>query len=637
MRLTRLSLICALGACGGSSPSGPTASFGVPGGPHPPADFYDLPFPNDLRMAGGHVDMSAYPTVNAILNDYNAAISAALDGFGTNAAVVTRFEEPIDPTTLPKTPQDSVADGASVYLVDVDPASPDLGKKWPIILRFEPQHGQTIGTNWLSALPYPGWPLDEGTTYALVVTDRVHSADGTALAPAPDFETIAGTAVPGNAALASAQSTYAKLWTYLDQPGGDERVDVVTAAVFTTQHATAVMPLLRKKVWSMAAPSPTTLARTSANATYIQYDGTFPGPNFQAGDAPYGSSGGQIELGTDGLPIVQHMENLRFAITIPVGTKPTTGWPLVIYAHGTGGDYHSFINDGTAGRLAAQGLAVISMDQVLNSVRDPGGNPDFDFFNIENPQAARCNTNQGGADDFSLLRLGTGIDYVDPQGGVLTFDANKVFFFGHSQGGLTGPSFLVAEPMVKGAVLSGAGADLYLSMLTKTMPVNVASIVATIIRDPNIDENDPILAILQMWIEQSDPANYGPYLARHPMMDPNGSAPMAPKAIYQSEGFVDSFAPPPTIEAFATSIGGNQVDPTIKTIDGLTTLRSRPVLTAPVTNNLDGTTVVLLQYNAAQNDDGHFVVFDVPAAQQQSAQFLGSLSTTGTATLVKVN
>ena len=632
MRLTRLLLVCALGACGGGSSSGPTASFAVPGGPHPPADFYDLPFPNDLRMTSGHVDMSAYPTVNAILNDYNAAISGALDGFGTNAAVVTRFDAPLDPTSLPKTPQDSVADGASVYLVDIDPASPDVGQKWPVVIRFETQHGQTIGPNWLSALPYPGFPLDEGTTYALVVTDRVRSADGTALAPAPDFEEIAATSAPSDPALAAAQTTYAKLWTYLDQPGGDERADVVTAAVFTTQHATAIMPLLRKKVWAMAAPAPETLALTTTNTLYAQYDGVFPGPNFQQGAAPYGSTGGQIELGSDGLPVVDHMEDLRFAMTVPLGTKPATGWPLVIYAHGTGGDYHSFLNDGTAGRLAAQGLAVISMDQVLNSVRDPGGNPDFDFFNIENPQAARCNTNQGGADDFSLLRLALGIDFDG-----VTFDPDKVYFFGHSQGGLTGPSFLVAEPMVKGAVLSGAGADLYLSMLTKTMPVDIASIVQTVIRDPNIDENDPILAILQMWIEQSDPANYGPYLARHPMMDPSGTGPMAPKAIFQSEGFVDSYAPPPTIEAFATSIGGNQVEPTIKTIDGLTTLRNRPVLTAPVMDNLDGTSVVLLQYNAAPNDDGHFVVFDVPAAQQQSAQFLGTLAATGTATLVKVN
>jgi predicted esterase len=579
-------------------------------------------------MANGHVDLTAYPTSNAILNDYIAAIDAGLDGFGTNAAIVTRFEEPIDPMTMPASPAASIMDGASVYLVDVDAASPDYGKKWPLVMRFEPRKGATIGTNWMSALPYPGFPLDEGTTYALVITDRLHSADGTPLAASPDWDAIAGTSAPSDPALAAAQTAYAKLWTYLDQPGGDERADVVSASVFTTQRPTAIMPLLREKVWSLPAPTATMLGKTTTTADYVQYDGTFPGPNFQAGTAPYSSDGGQIELGNDGLPIVQHTESLRFAMTVPVGTKPATGWPLVIYAHGTGGSYHSFINDGTATRLAQQGLAVISMDQVLNAVRDPANNPDFDFFNVQNPQAARCNTVQGGADDFSLLRLALGIDFDG-----VTFDPDRYYFFGHSQGGLTGPPFLAAEPRVKGAVLSGAGAVLYLSLLTKTKPVDVASIVATAIRDPDLDENDPILAILQMWIEQSDPANYGPHLVRSPLANPDGQGPMAPKPIYQSEGFDDSYAPPPTIEAFATSIGGAQVMPTITTVQGLA-LRGQQVLDAPVTDNLDGATTVLLQYHQASGSDGHFVVFDVPAAEQQSSQFLGTLAKTGTATLV---
>ncbi|HTJ44869.1 MAG TPA: alpha/beta hydrolase [Kofleriaceae bacterium] len=620
MRLTRLAVVCALGACGTSS--SPTAPFAVPGGPHPPADFYDLPFPNDLRMKDGKVDMSAYPTPNAILNTYNAAISAELDGFGTNAAIVTRFDDPPDVSTLPQSPADSRADTASVYLVNIEPTSPDYGVKWPLVIRFEPRKGQTIGTNWLSALPYPGFPMDEGQTYALVITNRLHADGGAPYVASSDFEAIRGASAPSDPFLASAQATYAKLWTYLDQPGGDERADVVSAAVFTTQHVTNMIAMMRQKVQAMPAPVPSTLAKTGTSGNYVQYDGVFDGPNFQAGDAPYSTEGGQIELGTDGLPVVSHTEHLRFAFTVPNGTKPAKGWPVVIYAHGTGGNYHSFIGEGVATRLADQGLAVISMDQVLNSVRDPGNNPDFDFFNVQNPQAARNNTLQGAADDFSLLRLAKGIDFDN-----VTFDPDRIYFFGHSQGGLTGPPFLSAEPEVKGAVLSGAGAVLYLSLLTKTEPVDIASIVASAVRDPNLDENDPILAILQMWIERSDPANYGAQLARRPR---DG---MAPKPIFQSEGFVDSYAPPPTIEAFAVSIGGNQVLPTKTTIDGLS-LRDRPVLTAPVMNNLNGVTVVLLQYDQAGANDGHFVIFDVPAAETQSSQFLGTLSATGTATLV---
>jgi hypothetical protein len=64
------------------------------------------------------------------------------------------------------------------------------------------------------------------------------------------------------------------------------------------------------------------------------------------------------------------------------------------------------------------------------------------------------------------------------------------------------------------------------------------------------------------------------------------------------------------------------------------TLRGRSVIDAPVKDNLDGTTGVLVQYTAHAGSDGHYVVFDVPAAMIQSRKFLGTLATDGDATLV---
>jgi len=76
---------------------------------------------------------------------------------------------------------------------------------------------------------------------------------------------------------------------------------------------------------------------------------------------------------------LQMPQNTFLAVTI-------MNSPIVLYAHGTGGSFHSYINDGTATRLAAQGLAVISIDQVLHGPRNPNGNPELDFFNFLNPK-----------------------------------------------------------------------------------------------------------------------------------------------------------------------------------------------------------------------------------------------------------
>lgn len=634
--MNRLILLSALApACVVVEESPTTALHTVPrgGALAADADFFALPFPHDFWRRDGALDLSLYPRDIPLIEDYLTVIPQRLDGFGQNAAIFVRFDGAIDPATLPATPAAAREDGASVYLVDVDPASPARGVRWPLKFRFEPLPGETIGPNWLAALPYPGFPLADGRTYALVVTTRVAGGDGAPVRASDDWRAITGDVALDDPDLARAQAAVAPLVAWLDEAGGDERADVVAAAVFTTQTSTALMPKLRERVWALPAPVIRDLARTETGEDYLVFEGVFDAPNFQTGEVPYLREGGEIVLGADGLPEVQRTEALRVAFTLPRGTIPANGWPVALYAHGTGGGYRSFIHDGTARRLAAHGIAVISIDQVLHGPRNPGNSPEVSFFNFQNPLAARDNAVQGAADDFSLVRLVDGIA-LDESGtktepGVrIDFDSDKLYFFGHSQGGLTGPPFVAFEPMVDGAVLSGAGGLIYLSMLHKTAPVDITALVSAVIRDVPLDEFNPTLALVQTWIERSDPVNYGPLLAREP---PAG---IPPKHVYQSEGLVDDYTPPISIEALATSIGGHPVGPVLQSIDGLA-LRGRDVLAAPVTGNVDGATVVLLQYEEVAGSDGHFVVFDVPAAEAQSAAFLGTLAATGEATLVE--
>jgi hypothetical protein len=137
-----------------------------------------------------------------------------------------------------------------------------------------------------------------------------------------------------------------------------------------------------------------------------------------------------------------------------------------------------------------------------------------------------------------------------------------------------------------------------------------------------------VLALVQMFIEPGDPVNYGPALVRAPL--PGVGA----KHVYQSEGFVDHFAPDDGIEAFGVSMGLVPVLPLLHDVPGFA-LRGIAGAAPPISSNLSGTTAVFAQYDAGPGPgEGHFVVFDVTAAQRQSAQFLGTLARQGTATLV---
>lgn len=610
----RATILLTLVAC--SDPPA-TALFALPG--DAPEDFYALPFPNDLRReADGTIDLSAFPTNSLIAEQYRAAADT-LDGFGLNQAIFARFSAAFD-AELPD-PAASITERASVYLVNVDPDSPARGERTPIAVRFREEPTRTLQGNHLVARPYPGFGLAERTTYALVITKRVGNVEA-----APAFAALFGSG--GDAKTVEARAVYEPLLAYLDEPGGDDREDVVSAAVFTTQRVLDVVPALRKGVLAAAAPVATDIAvnTNASNAAVTVFEGAYTAPNFQSGDVPYRNApSGRIELAGD-VAVVQRMEPVRFGLSVPAGAVPASGFPIAIYSHGTGGDHLSFVEDGTAAALAAQGIAVISTDQVLHGPRNPGGDAQIDFFNFANPYAMRDNALQGTADAFAQLRLVQGMQFSDA-GRTIRFDATRVYFFGHSQGGLTGPGFVAFEPAVSGAVFSGTGGLLYLGLLYKTKPLDVTMLLQTFLRDDPVDEDNPSLAMLQMWVERADGANYAPLMVRAPLG--------APKHIFQTEGFTDTYTPNPSIEAFAVAIGGDIVQlPDAKELPGLA-LRGRSVKPAPIAANVNGATAALAQYKQRQGSDGHFVVFDIATAERQAASFLGTLARTGTATVVE--
>lgn len=653
MRTHRLLVLVALGgsACSSSGaarlpdagadaapePVPATALFEVPRDAPPPSGFYALPYPTDLRLDGaGRIDLADHPQPNAILADYLATIAEEQRYFGLSSAIYVRFDAPLDPDSLPETAAQTFSPSASVYLVDVDPSSPERGKRVPLRVRFQPRGGEVIGDNWLAALPYPGFVLAERRTYALVVSDRVRGLDGTPVRRPADFAAIAASEVPADAALARAQEVHQPLWEWLDLPGEDERADVVVATVFTTQDATSLLGRVREVIWEQTPVPVATSMQWSKNlGPFALYEGTFESPRFQAGRHPYRqpSDGGSIAVGVDGRPEVQSMDELRFALTVPQDRPPPTGWPVALYAHGTGGDFQTFVRNGTARRLAEQGIACLSIDQLMHGDRQPAGlASDLAFFNYQNPRAARGNVLQSALDDFQLLRLALAFDYVErrPGGRVVRFDPERIYFFGHSQGSVTGVPFVASEPLVQGAVFSGAGGLLYLTMLHKTRPVDVSAMLGLLIRDTPLDEFHPVLALLQAYFDPADGISYARKLVHEP---PEG---MAPKHVFQLEGLVDRYTPVPTIEALATAMQLDLVEPELAPIEGLA-LRARQVLRAPVDGNAGGVTAVLAQYQERDGSDGHFVAFDVPAAMRQSVQFLATLAHAGSATVVALD
>ncbi len=634
--LARATLLAALCAGCSDEPGDvpavrPSALFEVPGlEPGSDGGFYALPFPNDLRVrADGTVDLDDWPRLNTLIERWADIIGEQQRGFGVSSPVYFRLSTAIEPGSLPASPDQSSTDEAAAYLVNVDGASPHQGERVPVLWRFESEADKTIGPNWLALMPYPGFPLREATTYAAVLTTRLLASDGHPLVPSSDFGAIAAATAPSEPHLLAAQQAYEPLFRWLDEPGGDERADVVAAAVFTTQRCSPLMGKLREAAASLPAPEVTELSGPlGSTSPYHLFEGSYTAPNFIAGEVPYmhPNDGGDVQLGDDGMPIVQRMEPMRFALAVPPGDAPSSGWPLVLFAHGTGGDYLSFVNSGVADALTARGLAVVGIDQVLHGPRSDGTKEQLTFFNVENPKSARDSWLQGAVDNVSLARAMLTLhgEAIGSQA-TAALDEDRILFMGHSQGGLTGVPFLAHDPIVKGAVLSGSYAVSSLAFAKRTDSQSSA-LIRLVLQDPELDEFSPVLAMMQMWVDRSDSACHGSLLR-----EATGAG--GRKSLFLSEGFDDPYSSQEGIEALGTALGLDQVDPIVRPVEGLA-LRGSQVLQPPVSDNRDGTTAVLLQYREGPERNGHFVLFDLPEATKQYAEFLRTVAYEGVGTVV---
>ena len=607
--------------------------------------FFDLPFPSDLRRTPeGTVDLSGFPNPrnNRIITRYVEAMARRLDGFATNGASYARFSEAVDPSSLPSTPEASTEGDASVFLMDVDRESPALGARHPLVLHYQACQTRYWPAYTVASRPVYGLPLASGRRYALVVTDRVRPAAGGAFARDADFEALVEGS--GDAAVTAAAATYGDVFTVL----GDHGVamdEVLAVSVFTTQDA--IGELLAIRDWMIAEYPAPALIEGSARAVrdapaLTELTGHYgPSPIFQEGEVPYTPEGGALEADEDGVPTVHGEFQARFTLTVPTSDMPESGYPIVLYAHGTGGDHRSFVADDTGALLATRGIAAMGVDQIHHGERNPGGgDPSTLFFNFTNPDAARDNNRQSALDVVQQARLVAALTFptelIERGGMPVRFDASRILFMGHSQGGLNGPIFLAIDDASRGGVLSAASGVLTPSLIHKLEPVAIPQLVATLLGLPgspwqealareSFNEEHPIATLLQTWIEAADGSNYAHLIARAPRIGPDGLA-FAPKSVLMTEGLMDEYTPPVSIEALAAAMGAPLVAPVHQPVDGLRLL-GLEVFSAPATANVAGgmATMGLLQFP----NDGHFAVFDNDAASAQAFGFLASLSEGG--------
>jgi len=408
----------------------------------------------------------------------------------------------------------------------------------------------------------------------------------------------------------------------LQGPTGRTLDRVAFASVFTTQDPNDEMARMADRTHH-GLPMPVLdqkLTRIFNSHRYTAWMGRLHVPNWQQGEYPYLIDGGGFAFDEDGWPELAGWSDIEFVLSVPPDDPPEGGWPVVIWMDGTGSDATTFADENTSSEpaavLAKAGLAGLSISLPFHGDRNTGGDPSLLSFNYSNPEAGRANFRQAALEQVYLADLlsahahhftGDGLDF--------TVDPDRIAYMGHSHGAEIGS---LAVPFFAGSarsvVLSGAGGGLALSVVYRDAgDFDIQSLLESTFEFDDgevLDETHPLVGMIQLVSEVTDPLNYAPYWW-HTAPRWEGQ----PTSVLQFEGLEDIYTPPLANEALAGAAHTPILEPVgeLSTVQDLAGEEPQPTPCQGNRTGWDGTAVTagLAQYT----DQGHFVVFyDADAA-----------------------
>lgn len=587
-----------LAACGGSSDSDRAV-------PTPPATGPDgspvtgvltaqfdagagvIPFPNNLLLQGT-TDLTLNIPVEDPTDFGNPQVALnSLDGFSTIAPWTTTFSAPIYP--------DSVVPGSSVRVYEVSLVQGNIavtgvnrelvpGQDYVATVAGTDPSGQTLAI-------VPLRPLQQMTAYMAVITDDVADMSGNPASPSQQYFLAKRTEplvdAEGNSTEpllddASAQQLEGLRQVVSSQEAaaaseGVDRDSIVLSWTMTTQSIQPVLGALA----STAGPASYNLAPTGMTTgqlipgspgiadvmigtiTLPYYLGVPSSDNptapltqfWQAEPGAYVPPFDQFGLNPESthvtvanpFPVVRDEQTVPILLAVPNEnsgqTRPSSGWPVLIYQHGITGNRSQML--ALADTMASQGIATIAMDMPLHGITqtdptDPGqplaalhvgntpfgqianertfdldldgdGQPDSSgsyFINLQSLLTSRDNLRQSQADLFTLARTIPTMDFTGD--GVTDFDGSSISLAGLSLGAMAGIPFMALEPTVNNGVYSAPGGGIVNFMVASE---SFGPVIVGGLQEAGVEPGSPdfyqFLLAAQTVIDSGDPINWG--------------------------------------------------------------------------------------------------------------------------------
>lgn len=616
------------------------------------AGFFDAPFPVEhMRRQDDTIRYGLLPNPknNPFAQIYIHQADRETNGFSRMGAVYLPFDGPIDAEGLPKTPAESLREGARVILVNVDRTSSRYAERIPILTRWQEEPTVYVPDNLLMLLPYQGISLAPEALYAAVVLASLGGRDGRALGPAEALVAMREGDVPDGEHGPLDAAAFEHLWAYCDDVD-IPRSQVAAATVFRTGEFVSETKALCDATAALPDPIPYDLTLLKEYENYYIVAGMMVMPIWQDGVRPYYWGGGRIHF-VGGKPVLQWHEEIRFAVSVPKRTMPAAGFPLLFFGNGHNQSYLQVFNsnkepghggvpgDGPAWQFAHRGIACLDIEAAMTCPRVPEG----EFFNFINMVAFRDNIRQASSEFTTLIKMARNlyipsdlVPMTDTGGRDVRYDDGDFYFWGHSTGATFGHMLLAMEPGLRAGMVSGAGVSWAYNLAMKEAPFHIEPVFRLISGADEIHAFHPFALIFQNVCDPAEAAYYAHYWLHHPVMENRPVNALIMMGIY------DLFFPPVMIDGLIAASGTDLAGPLerLETLDALE-LSGRAHLALPVGGNIltggKSSTGLALQYTLPDDVDGHGAPFYYPEAKYQYTCFFAGLAETGTATVPERN
>ncbi|MCB1152806.1 hypothetical protein KDL45_04085, partial [bacterium] len=239
------------------------------------AGFFDAPFPIEhMRRADGTVRYAGFPNPedNAVLDLYLRQADGMTQGFSRAGSIYLPFEGAIDTSTLPSEFPDSLSEGATIFLVNVQSDSARYGERLAFTAVFQDTAVTHIPKNVLKILPFQGTPMEPEAMYAAVVLATQNDATGKPLAPSIALQTMRDGGIPAGKYGELNAEAFGYLWDYCEDFDIDP-TRIAAATVFRTGEFESEMRAIREAFAAWPDPAASDLKVVSEYDTFYVVEG----------------------------------------------------------------------------------------------------------------------------------------------------------------------------------------------------------------------------------------------------------------------------------------------------------------------------------------------------------------------------